>query len=81
MRRNSDAAKAALCRTADHFARAVIELSQARKEMLQVRHAGSAMLVIDEGLKFLREQQRTLLDKAKAPLGMSLRSETPEEGP
>ena len=80
-RKNSDGAKAALARAADHYAKAIIELKQAGAELLSVRNMPFASRINDEGLRFLRERQRALLDHAKLDLGLSLRSETPEEGP
>jgi hypothetical protein len=80
-RKNSDGAKAALARAADHYARAIIELKGAGAELARIRGYPTGSMVNDEGLRYLRDRQRELLDRAKQDLGLSLRSETPEEGP
>lgn len=82
MRKNTRGSIEALARARAHLGKAVAAVKQARSELVHVRQPGrrepARVQVLDEGLRFLREEMRALSEWCEAPLGLSLRSETPE---
>lgn len=82
--KNSPGAKAALGRAAAHVAKAIAELHQALNELQRVRHLPQVTYEdISDAQKILRNGHTYMshIASTQTRLGLSLRSETPEEGP